>query len=294
MLALKVVDQFYVITLGTKGGWRRQFSTTLFDVQHWTWLNQHMIGLVTDKAVFHWLMEEAEVPQKVFSRHQRLEFAEITSYKSDPNGRWYALTGLLPEANSVVGETQLYSSEKRLSQCIHVHTVLLTTYCFFGNKFPSTVLCAANHETDPQQATEGKVYIVELGPHTAGNLSPWSYQDTIEFRELDDKYDFPIAIQVDQTYGLMFVMTKYSQLFICDMESATCLCSVTVSSQVIFLTTVNSSSPGIISVNTDGQILSIEVNLDEIVKTAVNHPRKQNVAERLKKFIPLIPVQYLV
>lgn len=55
---LLVANQFVVVRLGSKGGWRRQFSTTLFDVQHWTWLDQHTIGLVTDKAIFHWLMEE--------------------------------------------------------------------------------------------------------------------------------------------------------------------------------------------------------------------------------------------
>jgi len=50
-----------VVRLGSKGGWRRQFSTTLPDVQHWTWLDQHTIGLVTDKNVFHWLMEEGRL-----------------------------------------------------------------------------------------------------------------------------------------------------------------------------------------------------------------------------------------
>ena len=54
-----------------------------------------------------------------------------------------------------MGETQLYSTDKHLSQCIHVHTVLLTSYCFVGNKFPSTVLCAASRDTS--QSPQGKV-----------------------------------------------------------------------------------------------------------------------------------------
>lgn len=292
MLALKVANQFVVVRLGSKGGWRRQFSTTLFDVQHWTWLDQHTIGLVTDKAIFHWLMEEAEVPQKVFSRHQRLDYAEITSYKTDSAHQWCALTGLFPESNCIAGETQLFSMEKHLSQCIHVHTVLLTSYCFKNNKFPSTILCAASR--DVSKSPQGKVHILELGPDIKGNLAPWSYQDTIEFRQLEDRYDFPVSIQVSKMYGLMFVVTKYGQLYVCDLESATCLCSVAISSDVVFLATLNSLTQGLIGLNTAGQILNIDLNLHVLVQTAKNHKRTQGVADRLEKYLPLIPVQYLV
>jgi len=38
-----------------------------------------------------------ELPQKVFSRHQRLNYAEITSYKCDESLCWCALTGLIPQ-----------------------------------------------------------------------------------------------------------------------------------------------------------------------------------------------------
>ena len=36
-------------------------------------------------------------PEKVFLRHQRLEFTEIISYKADPSLKWLAITGLMPE-----------------------------------------------------------------------------------------------------------------------------------------------------------------------------------------------------
>ena len=40
------------------GSWRNLYSATLGDVEYWTWLNEKTIGLVTDRAVFHWIMEE--------------------------------------------------------------------------------------------------------------------------------------------------------------------------------------------------------------------------------------------
>jgi hypothetical protein len=36
----------------------------------------------------------------VFSRHNRLAFSEIVSYKADPSVKWLAITGLVPEVNN--------------------------------------------------------------------------------------------------------------------------------------------------------------------------------------------------
>jgi len=60
--------------------------------------------------------------------------------------------------------------------------------------------------------------------------------------------------QVNNLYGLMYVVTKYGQLYVCDLESAACLSSVTVSSEIIFLTAVGSLTQGIICLNTAGQV----------------------------------------
>lgn len=63
-----------------------------------------------------------------------------------------------------------------------------------------------------------------------------------------------LCSQVSKMYGLMFVVTKYGQLYVCDLESATCLCSVAISSDVVFLATLNSLTQGLIGLNTAGQV----------------------------------------
>ena len=60
------------------------------------------------------------------------------------------------------------------------------------------------------------------------------------------------------TNGLLYVITKYSHLYLCDMESATCLYSITLSSHVIFATAVNTWTGGLICVNTAGQVVSYQ------------------------------------
>ena len=57
------------------------------------------------------------------------------------------------------------------------------------------------------------------------------------------------------TNGLLYVVTKYAQLYLCDMETATCLCSVTLSSHIIFTTAVNTRTGGLMCVNTAGQVV---------------------------------------
>ena len=43
------------------GSWRKLYAATLSDVEYWTWLSANKIGLVTDQAVFHWVMEEGMI-----------------------------------------------------------------------------------------------------------------------------------------------------------------------------------------------------------------------------------------
>lgn len=54
--------------------------------------------------------------------------------------------------------------------------------------------------------------------------------------------------------GLLFVVTKYSWLYICDMESATYLTHLSLSSDIIFSTTLNTLTQGLLVINTAGQV----------------------------------------
>ena len=51
------------------------------------------------KQVFSCMSDfpEDSHPEAVFTRHSRLAFTEITSYKADPSLKWLAITGLTPE-----------------------------------------------------------------------------------------------------------------------------------------------------------------------------------------------------
>ena len=63
---------------------------------------------------------------------------------------------------------------------------------------------------------------------------------------------FPFQISVE--YGLLFVVTKYGYLYMCDMETAMCLCCTRVAVDVIFSAALNTTTQGILAITRGGQV----------------------------------------
>lgn len=251
-------------------------------VVYWTWLNSDIIAMVTETLVYHWDLWQADgPPEPVFNRHQRLSFSEIISYKADPSLKWLAVTGLTPEEKKISGITQLYSVNDDITQCISAHAVCFSTYHYDDNPSPSTVMCVASREIHDH----GKVHVIELGPYKQGNFAPRNNYDHIRYLDDADHYDFPISLHVSCKYGLLFVMTKYGYLYLCDMETAACLCCTRVSLNVIFTSTLNTDTQGIVGVTRAGQIVTVDIKKDGFIKYVRDTAKKTNQANRLEKAI---------
>ncbi|KAJ8312567.1 hypothetical protein KUTeg_009940, partial [Tegillarca granosa] len=182
-------------------------KTKLFErVVYWTWLNSDIIAMVTESAVFHWELFQDRSPEKIFLRHHRLTFSEIISYKADPSLKWMAVTGLTPE-------------------CISSHAICFSDYHYDDNPSSSTVMCAASRDSNDT----GKIHVIELGPYKQGNFAPRNNYDVIQFIDDVNRYDFPVSLHVSTNYKLLFMVTKYGHMYLCDMETAACLCCTRIS-----------------------------------------------------------------
>lgn len=62
------------------------------------------------------------------------------------------------------------------------------------------------------------------------------------------------ALQISVDYGLLFVVTKYGYLYMCDMETAMCLCCTRVAVDVIFAAVLNTNTQGILAITRGGQV----------------------------------------
>lgn len=281
LIALKAGQRFEVFNIESK---QMITKTKIHDpVCFWTWLTSDLIAMVTDSCVYHWQAVKGKDthPEAVFSRHSRLAFTEITSYKADPSLKWLAITGLTPEEDKISGVTQLYNAQEDITQCISCQVVCFDTYKFAGNGTPSTVLCVASRDVQ----NHGKVHVIELGPYKKGNFAPRNTYDHIHFFDDVDHYDFPMALHVSGEYGLLLLLTKYGYLYLCEMETSSCLCCTRISLDLIFTSTLNTATQGIIGVTRSGQVLTIDVKKDGLVDYVRDTAKKTNQADRLEILI---------
>jgi clathrin heavy chain len=61
--------------------------------------------------------------------------------------------------------------------------------------------------------------------------------------------DFPVAMQISQKYGLVYVVTKLGLLFVYDLETATAVYRNRISPDPIFLTAASTETGGFYAIN---------------------------------------------
>lgn len=65
------------------------------EVLFWKWTSDTNIGLITEKAVYHWTLDgNDQAPTKVFDRHSSLEGNQIINYRVNRAGNWMILIGI--------------------------------------------------------------------------------------------------------------------------------------------------------------------------------------------------------
>ncbi|XP_064619422.1 clathrin heavy chain 1-like isoform X2 [Lineus longissimus] len=249
------------------------------EIGYWTWVNDDVIAMVTEKYIYHWLVHsEQDCPRRMFERDRRLEDSEVVSYRVDPGMKWFALTGLYPEDRRICGVTQLYSVDHCVTQCIAAHAVYFAQYKFEWNRHPSTVLCVASRD-----ALYGKAHVVELGPHNPGNKALTNHTDGLKFPDDTEKFDFPVQIQVSTDYRLFYVITKYGQIFICDLETSAALYSTPICTDIVITSVLNTSTQGVLGITKLGQVLSIDIKKNALIEYVREQLKKPNIANRLEK-----------
>ncbi|XP_035218965.1 clathrin heavy chain 2-like isoform X4 [Stegodyphus dumicola] len=226
-------------------------------------------------------VKENQLPVKIFCRDLRMKNAQLVHYATDSNMKWFALSGLVAEDSHVVGITQIFSVDHNLCQNIEAHCVCFTSYQFKGNMQPSCVLVAASRGTE----IHGKLHAVELGPHLTGNLAYTSHTGAIEFSDQWFRYDFPSSIQVSSKLGLVYIVTKYGTLHLCDLETCATLCCINVCTDIIFSTAFNKETEGIIAISRNGQVLSIDLKREQLVKYVWEVAKRFHIAERLSQVL---------
>jgi len=269
VIALKALKTLQIFNIEMKS--KMKAHTMEEDVVFWKWINVNTIALVTDTTVYHWSMEDESKPKKIFDRHSSLNGCQIINYRTDAKVQWLLLIGIIAKDNRVVGAMQLYSVSKNVSQPIEGHAAAFAQFKYENKTEESTLFCFA-----VRNAQGGKLHIIEVGNN------PNNQKKQVEvFFPVEATNDFPVAMQISDKYGIIYLITKYGYIHLYDIETGTCIYMNRISAETIFVTAPHEPTSGIIGVNRKGQVLSVHVDEENIIPYIQNTLQNSDLAFRI-------------
>ncbi|KAK2757809.1 clathrin heavy chain [Colletotrichum kahawae] len=252
-------------------------STTMNeDVQYWKWISDTSLGLVTDSAVYHWDVYDASQasPVEVFKRNANLNGCQIINYRTNAEGKWMVVVGISQQQGRVVGAMQLYSKDRGISQAIEGHAAAFGTIRLEGAPADTKLFTFA-----VRTATGAKLHIVEVD-HAESN--PVFQKKAVDiFFPPEAVSDFPVAMQVSQKYGVIFMVTKYGFIHVYDLETAACIFMNRISSDTIFTTCPDTESRGIVGINRKGQVLFVSIDDANVIPYLLQNPANTDMAIKM-------------
>jgi len=256
ILALKAGQQLQIFDIGRK---EKIKACQLVDqVVFWKWITPKTIGLVTGTSVYHWNLDDQAEPAKVFDRHASLADCQIINYRCDSSMKWLCVVGIAQREGRIAGAMQLYSVERKVSQAIEGHAAAFGNYTPDGATAPSTLFTFAK-----KTPTESKLYIIEVAKPDA---SPAFQKKAVDiYFPPDAAQDFPVAMQVTEKYGIIYLITKFGYIHLLDLETGTLIYRNRISSETIFVTTLHPATGGVLGVARKGRLLLVTIDEQTIV-----------------------------
>lgn len=112
------------------------------NVVFWRWLDPRTVVIVTDKAVFHWSMNGADEPQKMFERAAHDGKVQIVNYRASADGKFLILGGIAGTQAGIAGVLQLYAVDLKKSQpVLDAPAACFIQLTLDGKAAPSNLLC---------------------------------------------------------------------------------------------------------------------------------------------------------
>jgi len=168
------------------------------------------------------------------------------------------VVGISQQQGRVVGAMQLYSKDRGISQAIEGHAAAFGTIRLEGAPEDTKLFTFA-----VRSATGAKLHIVEVDhPET----NPVFTKKAVDvFFPPEASNDFPVALQISQKYGIIYLITKYGFIHLYDLETATCIFMNRISGETIFTACGDKDSSGVIGINRKGQVLFVSADENTIV-----------------------------
>lgn len=166
-------------------------------------------------------------------------------------------------------------------QCIEAHSVSFASVKFDENNLESTTLIAIKKTS----YNTIKIFIIELGPLQYKNNLLVARTEMLRFNDTVNGYqiDLPLYNVVCLKLGVIYVISKYGRLIVCDLQTGVQLNDQQMISEDIIISARLdiADNQSLICINRLGQILQIEFDFYNLVKRLSNDSKLKKIAKRI-------------
>lgn len=231
----------------------------------WKWLNNNVLGLVSARNIYTLDVFDGNVngkPTVLTQRNAALNNTQVINLIANDKSDWFALVGIMQENGRIAGKIQLYSKNRNISQVIDGHVASFTNILLEGNGSEKVqVFVTGNRNVN---TGNGELRIIEID-HDANLPTQYAKKTADIFFPPDATNDFPIAVQISEKYGIIYILTKYGFIHLYELETGTNLFVNRITAESVFTSTSYREKNGIACINKKGQVLAVEVSKDQIV-----------------------------
>ncbi|CAD0048466.1 unnamed protein product [Aureobasidium pullulans] len=246
-----------IFDLGAKA--KLKSATMNEDVVFWKWYSDKSLGLVTETSVYHWdIFDPSQAaPVKMFDRNANLG-SQIINYRVSHDEKWMVVVSISSQQGRVVGNMQLYSRDRGISQAIEGHAAAFGTIKLEGAPAETKVFTFCN-----RTPTGAKLHVVEID------------------HQQEAANDFPVSMQVSEKYKVIYLVTKYGFIHLYDLETGTVIFMNRISSDTVFTTCPDGESAGIVGINRKGQVLSVSLDENTVIPYLLQNSENAELAYKL-------------
>ena len=249
---------------------RQKLKTHDFPEQivYWRWLTPSKLAVVTATSVYHWPMEGAENPRKIFDRSAPLDgaSAQIINYTTDDAEKWCLLTAIsTPDGGKTInGHMQLYYTEGGVQQILEGHAG-----CFGELPLGESGKSVTAFSFIEKKASEGvsRIHLMEINKPVQGQ----KFKATNELvYPPEAPNDFPVAMHMIPSFGVITMITKLGFLYLFEATGGHLIYRTRLCEDTIFVTARSTSKDTVLGVNRRGHVIGISVNAENIVGFIMN------------------------
>jgi clathrin heavy chain len=261
VLALRAGQTLQIFNIEMKAKMKSFNMPSNQTVQFWRWVNHNTIAIVTNSHCYHWSVDGQSDPVMMFERHGSLASSQIINYQASEDMKWLLVVGIAKQENQIVGNMQLYSVEKKVSQKLDGHAGTFASMAVNGETEKRNVFCFC----EKKLGQAPRLFVMEVGRDPSAGASYKINPQAVPFPQDIMTSDFPVSLAYGPKYGVLYMITKMGYLYLFDAHTGVSLFQNRISADTIFVSCASAES-GVLGVTANkGQVLSVSINESTMV-----------------------------